>query len=512
MSILADVYGHSLALLTDLYQLTMAYGYWKSGMAGRRAVFHLSFRQNPFQGGFAVCCGLGTAIEFIERFRFERSDLDYLGTLRGADDGPLFERAFLDDLARLEFACDVDAMAEGTVVFPREPLVRVTGPLLQCQLLETPLLNIVNFQTLIATKAARICMAAEGDRVIEFGLRRAQGIDGGISASRAAYVGGCAGTSNVIAGQLFHIPVAGTHAHSWVMTFDDEYESFEAYAKAMPNNCTFLVDTYDTLDGVHNAVAIGRRLRAAGHELLGVRLDSGDLAALSRQARSILDEAGFPKARIVASNDLDERQIASLKRRGARIDVWGVGTKLVTAFDQAALGGVYKLGAVQDADGAWVHRIKRSEQPIKVTLPGKLGVRRYADGNAYLGDVLYDGLTMNAEETGYQEPTGSASPGPLGGALLPDRSDPIPHSATTTDMLVPVFRNGRAVYDRPALGASRARTRDELNRLPPGVRALDDPRPYPVGLDSRLQELKSRLIAAHAKGGSCSSSASRPPS
>ena len=321
MGVIHDLYGHSLALLTDLYELTMAYGYWKLGMAEREAVFHLSFRKQPFGGGFSVACGLHDAIEYLHRFRFDAADLEYLSTLKGNDGNPLFDGGFLDYLARFEFKCDVDAMPEGTAVFAYEPLVRVTGPILQAQIVETPLLNLINFQTLIATKAARVCLAAGDEPVLEFGLRRAQGIDGGVTASRAAFVGGCAATSNVLAGKLFGIPVKGTHAHSWVMAFGDELHAFEAYAQALPNNCVFLVDTYDTLHGVKHAVEIGRRLRAQGHEMAGVRLDSGDLAYLSIEARRILDAAGFPNASILASNELDESIITSLRQQGAKIAV-----------------------------------------------------------------------------------------------------------------------------------------------------------------------------------------------
>src|SRR5436309_10028206 len=274
----------SLALLTDLYQLTMACAYWKSGRAGQEAAFYLSFRQPPFQGGFAIACGLAAAIEYIQQFRFEESDLAYLATIRGRDKQPLFDAPFLEYLSRLRLTCDLDAMAEGTVVFPHEPLLRVQGPILQAQIIETALLNFLNFQSLIATKAARICLATRGEPVIEFGLRRAQGIDGGLTASRAAYAGGCAGTSNVLAGKMCGIPVAGTHAHSWVMSFDSELKAFAAYARALPNNCVFLVDTYNSLKGVRHAIEIGRQLREQGQEMAGIRLDSGDLAFLSIQA------------------------------------------------------------------------------------------------------------------------------------------------------------------------------------------------------------------------------------
>ncbi|HSK03378.1 MAG TPA: nicotinate phosphoribosyltransferase, partial [Kofleriaceae bacterium] len=362
---LGELYGGSLALLTDLYQLTMACGYWKAGASEREAVFHLTFRRPPFGGGYAIAAGIAPALAYLRRLRFTSEDVAYLATLRDAEDAPLLPAGFLDYLRELRFTCTVDAVREGSLVFPHEPLVRVRGPIVQAQLVETALLTLVNFQTLIATKAARICQAARGAPVLEFGLRRAQGIDGALGASRAAYIGGVAATSNVLAGKLLGIPVRGTHAHSWVMFHGDDRTAFRAYARALPGNCTFLVDTFDTLAGVRDAIEIGRELRAAGHELLGIRLDSGDLAHLSIEARRMLDEAGFPDAKIAASNDLDEQLIGSLHEQGARIDVFGVGTKLVTAFDQPALGGVYKLGASRDEAGAWRESLKLSEQPIK---------------------------------------------------------------------------------------------------------------------------------------------------
>ena len=364
-------------LLTDLYQLTMAYGYWKNQVHEREAVFHLFFRKNPFNSGFSVACGLADVIEYLEAFHFDEDELAYLAGLTGNDGAALFNAEFLDYLRDLCFTCDLDAILEGTLVFPHEPLIRVRGPIIQCQLLETALLNIVNFQTLIATKAARVCHAAAPEPVLEFGLRRAQGIDGGLAASRAAHVGGCAATSNVLAGMRHGIPVKGTHAHSWVMSFDTEEEAFDAYADAMPNNCVFLVDTYDTLEGVRTAVRVGKRLREKGHELVGVRLDSGDLAYLSIEARKILDEGGFPKALIVASNDLDEHILTSIKQQGGQVGIWGVGTKLVTAYDQPAMGGVYKLGAIRGEGDAWRYCLKLSEQPVKVSNPGIQQVRRF---------------------------------------------------------------------------------------------------------------------------------------
>ena len=305
------------ALLTDFYQLTMAHGYFHAGLASTDAVFHLFFRDNPFGGGFALAAGLEPVVEFLERFHFAPDDLAFLETVLGNDDKPIFDREFLDTLAGMRFSCDVDAVPEGTVVFAQEPLLRVRGPIMQAQIVETALLNAINFQTLVATKAARIVVAAGDHPVLEFGLRRAQGPDGAMSASRAAFIGGCAGTSNVLAAKRWGIPVKGTHAHSWVMAFGSELESFEAWAEAMPNNCLFLVDTYDTLQGVRNAIEVGRRLRERGHRMIGIRLDSGDLAYFSRESRVLLDEAGFQDATIVGTNDLDEHIIESLGLQGA---------------------------------------------------------------------------------------------------------------------------------------------------------------------------------------------------
>ena len=484
MTGLAHIYRHSLALLTDLYQLTMANGYWKNDIAEREAVFHLIFRKSPFGGQFAIACGLSYVVDYLRDLRFSDEDCGYLASLVGADGQPLFEPDFLDYLRDMEFRCDVDAVSEGTVMFAYEPLVRVRGPLIQCQLIETSLLNMVNFQTLIATKAARVCQAARGKPVLEFGLRRAQGIDGGLAASRAAFVGGCAATSNVLAGKLFDIPVKGTHAHSWVMAFDNERQAFEAYADAMPNNCVFLVDTYDTISGVHKAVEVGRALRRRGYEMLGVRLDSGDLGELSRQARAVLDEAGFPKAAIVASSDLDEYEIERLHGQGARIDVWGVGTRLATAYDQAALGGVYKLSAVRDNEGQWDYRLKLSEQMVKTSDPGILQIRRFRDDRGQnVADVIYD------------EPTG-IDPSPV---LVPFGAGPdgTPVDAPRfDDLLIPVFRGGHPEYAPPSASEARSHAQEELESLDGTVTRFDGPEPYLVGLERRLYETKARLIAA----------------
>jgi nicotinate phosphoribosyltransferase len=477
---LDDLYGGSLALLTDLYQLSMAAGYWKTGAADREAVFHLTFRRPPFGGGYAIAAGIEPAIAFLRRLRFQPDDLAYLASLRDAKDAPLFEPGFLEYLGALRFACDVDCVPEGTLVFPHEPIVRVTGPILHGQLVETALLAIVNYQTLVATKAARVVQAARGAPVLEFGLRRAQGIDGGVSASRAAYIGGAAATSNVLAGKLLGIPVKGTHAHSWVMFHDGELAAFRAYAYALPGNCTFLVDTYDTLDGVRNAITVGHELRAQGYELAGVRLDSGDLAHLSIEARRLLDEAGFPNAKVVASNDLDEHLIASLHEQGARIDTFGVGTKLVTAFDQPALGGVYKLGAVKDG-GAWRDVIKVSEQPIKISNPGRLQVRRLRRGGELAADIIYD---QNHPHV----------PARLHDIEDPTRPPLAPEHDSAEDLLVPFLAHGESVRPPEPLATARARAAAELAQLSPRTKRFLNPQPYLVGLDAHVHQRKLQLI------------------
>jgi nicotinate phosphoribosyltransferase len=349
-------------------------------------------------------------------------------------------------------------------------------------LLETPLLTLVNFQTLVATKAARLALAAKGDPILEFGLRRAQGPDGGLSASRAAYLGGCSATSNVLAAKRYGIPVKGTHAHAWVMLFDDEREAFQAYADAMPGNCVLLVDTYDTLAGVRHAIEVGRRLRERGHALAGIRLDSGDLAWLSQEARRLLDEAGFTGTAILASNELDEHIVASLREQGARIGVWGVGTRLVTGAEDAALGGVYKLGAVRRPGGAWQPRVKLSEQSAKTSVPGLLQTRRFRADGGYLADCIHD------REAPLPEPVTMVDP------LDHTRRREIPAGTAGEDLLAPVFRGGELVYERPPLAASRQRVRAQLEGFHAGVKRFVNPHQYPVGLERGLFDLRTRLI------------------
>lgn len=482
MSLLKTLYKPSLTLMTDLYQLTMAYAHWKHRAEELEGVFHLFFRRMPFGGGYAVACGMETAAELVEQFRYRSDDIKALAALKGNDGRALFAKDFLTYLSKLRLKVDIDTVADGTLAFPGEPLVRVRGPLLHCQLLETALLTVVNFQTVVATKAARVCHAAKGDPVIEFGARRAQGIDGAISAARAAYIGGAVATSNVLAGQLLGIPVKGTHAHSWVMSFESEMEAFEKYAEAMPNNCVFLVDTYDTLQGVRNAVTVGKKLRERGHEMAGIRLDSGDLAYLSIKARRILDQGGFPNASIVASNDLDETTISSLKEQGARINVWGIGTKLVTAQPEGALGGVYKLGAVRRHGGAWEHRIKLSEQVVKITNPGILNTRRFRNAKGWIGDMIFD------EEDGPGESMRIVDPRDA------TREKRFSRSSESETLLRPVFRNGRRVNKPEPIADAQARAREQLAKLHPTIRRLLNPHEYPVGLEPRLHARKMELV------------------
>jgi nicotinate phosphoribosyltransferase len=487
MNTLKTVYRDSLSLLTDFYEITMGFGYWKTGMAETDSVFHVSFRQNPFGGGYTIACGLEYVLEYLANFTVDKTDLEYLAGIRDRKGARMFEPDFLDYLGGMTMRCDVDAVPEGTVVFPQEPLLRIRGPLIQCQLLESVLLNILNFQSLIATKAARVTLAAEGQPVLEFGLRRAQGFDGALAASRAAYVGGCSATSNVLAGKLFGIPVAGTHSHSWVMSFDSEREAFEEYARIMPNNCIFLVDTYQTIPGIHRAADAAKGLRARGSEMVGIRLDSGDLASLSIQARRILDEEGFPRAEIVASNELDEYIIESLKHQGAKIDVWGVGTKLATAYDQPALGGVYKLSALRDCNGEWIHKMKVSDQTAKASTPGILQVRRFRREGVNLADAILEEGTRLTGDCIIVDPNDMT------------RRETIPAGAESADLLIPVMRGGKAVYDPPPLEAVRRAAADNLADFPAGIKRFIYPHLYPVGLELGLHRKKITLALRNAK-------------
>lgn len=465
---------YNLSMLTDLYQITMANGYWENGWYDKEAVFHLFFRKHPFQGKYTIACGLEQVMDYLNDIRYDVDDIRYLANIKDRDGKALFGESFLNYLQRFKFECDVDAVPEGTVVFPHTPLIRIKGPLIQVQLIETTLLNLVNFSTLIATKASRIVDAAKGDTVLEFGLRRAQGPDGAISASRAAYIGGCHATSNVLAGKIYDIPVKGTHAHSWVMGHETELDSFRHYAKAMPGNCIFLVDTYDTIQGVKNAIKVAYELKQKGYEMIGVRLDSGDLAALSIEARNLLDEAGLKDALIVASNDLDEYNIRKLKEKGAKITVWGVGTRLSTAYDQPALGGVYKMAALRDKGGEWEYKVKLSEQAIKVSNPGILNTHRYYNEALPVMDVM-----VNDEG-------GESSQSMI-------TWDGMNHDFGTMEfetLLEPIFKKGKLIYEKPGIHEIRKRTLSQLQ-------LFQHAETYPVGLERNLHELKLELIKKH---------------
>lgn len=479
---LKSLYRDSLGLLTDLYELTMGYGYWKNHLIDREAVFQLFFRKHPFEGAYAINAGIEIALEYLQNFHFAKEDLLYLENLKNQNGSPLFEKKFIEYLAHMKLELDVDAMEEGTPVFPYEPLIRVKGPILQAQLMESALLNIINFQTLIATKASRICFATRGDRVIEFGLRRAQGIDGALSAARAAFIGGCDSTSNVLAGKLFNIPVVGTMAHSWVMAFDDEKESFRSFAHTLPSQCFFLIDTYDSVKGAKRAIELARQLKKEGIPFLGIRLDSGDLNKLSRQVRKILDEEGFPEAKIMVSNELNEQIIADLKHQGALIDIWAVGTNLVTAKGQPALDGVYKLSAVQDKHKNWLYRLKISEQVIKTTNPGISQVRRFYNGQGYIADMLYDEI-MGCGKT----PTIVHHTNP--GELIHVKS-----SWKYEDLLKPMMRKGKIVYHSPSLEKMREKTNLELNKFDPSMRRFLNPQLFFAGMEKSLYEKKLAMI------------------
>ncbi len=488
-----------LALLTDFYQLTMMGGYRKTGREDLAACFNYVFRDLPPHNGFAIAAGLEQLLDLVEGLRFTDQDIRYLASLK------VFDSAFLQYLRTFRVTCTVEAVPEGTVVFPHEPVLQVQGPLIQAQLLETAILNMLNFQTLIATKAARIRLACGGDNLVEFGLRRAQGPDGGLSGSRAAYIGGTDSTSNVLAGKVFGIPVRGTHAHSWVMSFDDELSAFRAYADCYPDPI-LLVDTYDTLtSGLPNAVTVFKELRAAGRPArAAVRLDSGDLARLSKAAHRMFSDAGFEDPLIVASNELTEDLIADLKRQGARINSWGVGTHLITSSDHPALGGVYKLVAVKSGQEAWKPRIKLSSNPMKMTDPGRKRVVRFADAEGrYLADII----RLRDEPLDMDSCTSTPDtndPRQRDPVLFADRHDSsylrgIRGAAACEQLLRTVMRQGVRVGPRPSLEEIRARARAQVAALPEETRRLRNPEIYTVGLSPSLAEEKVRL-AAEAPG------------
>jgi nicotinate phosphoribosyltransferase len=475
-----------LALLTDYYQLTMMGGYWKTGRKDLRACFNYTFRDLPPHNGFAITAGLEQLLDLVEKLHFTQQDLDYLSGLGAFDD------AFLEYLRDFRPSCTIEAVPEGTVVFPHEPILQVEGPLIDAQLLETAVLNTLNYQTLIATKAARIRLACGDDNLVEFGLRRAHGPDGGLSGSRAAYIGGADSTSNMLAGKTFGIPVQGTQAHSWVMSFDNELEAFRAYAGCYKDP-TLLLDTYDTLtSGLPNAVTVFKELRESGLTVRpAVRLDSGDLARLSKAAYRMFLEAGFPNPLIVASNELDEDLIADLKRQGAPINSWGVGTHLITSSSHPALGGVYKLVAIREGDGAWEPRIKLSSNLGKMTDPGCKRVVRYYDG---AGRPLADLIRLSEEPADIIDPGQPAKPVPFA-----ERHDlsflrAVWDATRCENLLEPVMKDGVRVAASPALGEIRARARVQVAALPEELRRFRNPEIYAVGLSPRLAAEKVRLV------------------
>lgn len=474
----------NLTLLTDLYELTMMQGYFEHKEQNETVIFDAFYRNNPCGGGYAIAAGLEQLIKYIKELHFSKQDIEYLDSLQ------IFGNDFLDYLANFKFSGDIYAIPEGTIIFPREPLVKVIAPIMEAQLVETAILNIINHQSLIATKAARVCYAAKGDGIMEFGLRRAQGPDAGIYGARAAVIGGCIGTSNVLCGQLFDVPVKGTHAHSWIMSFPDEYTAFRTYADMYPSALILLVDTYDTLkSGVPNAIRVFQEMRSAGIPLTnyGIRLDSGDLAYLSKKARKMLDDAGFPDAVISASNDLDEYLIETLKAQGAAISSWGVGTNLITAKDNPAFGGVYKLAAIMDEKGEFIPKIKLSENTEKVTNPGNKTIYRVYEKNT--GKIKADLICLVGETFNEDEPL-----------LLFDPSEPwkktkLPAgSYTLREILVPVFQNGECCYESPKVMDIRSYCQSELDTLWDETKRFVNPHQIYVDLSKKLYDIKIQLL------------------
>ena len=474
----------NLTLLTDLYELTMMQGYFKNKTANETVIFDLFYRSNPCGNGYSIMAGLEQAIKYIKELHFTRNDIEYLRSLN------MFDESFLDYLGDFKFTGDIYAIPEGTVIFPREPLVKVIAPIMEAQLVETALLNIINHQSLIATKAARVCYAAKGNGVMEFGLRRAQGPDAGIYGARAAMIGGCIGTSNVLAGELFDVPVKGTHAHSWIMSFPDEYTAFKTYAEIYPQACTLLVDTYDTLkSGVPNAIRVFTEMREAGIPLTnyGIRLDSGDLAYLSKKARKMLDDAGFTDAIISASNDLDEYLIESLKAQGAAITSWGVGTNLITAKDNPAFGGVYKLAAIQDDEGNFIPKIKLSENTEKVTNPGNKKIYRIYDKET--GKIKADLICMDDEVYTEDQTMKLFSPSePWKKTKL------APGTYTLRELMIPVFKQGNCVYESPKVMDIRAYCLREQDTLWEETKRFVNPHKVYVDLSQKLYDTKIALL------------------
>ena len=479
----------NLTLLTDFYELTMMQGYYNESQNNETVVFDVFFRKNPSDGGYSVCAGLDQIIRYIKGLHFTYEDVDYLRSLG------IFSEDFLHYLSGFHFSGDIYAIPEGTVVFPKEPLLKVIAPIMEAQLVETAILNIINHQSLIATKASRVVFAANGDGIMEFGLRRAQGPDAGLYGARAAIIGGCIGTSNVLAGKQFDVPVLGTHAHSWIMSFKDEYTAFRTYAEMYPNNCTLLVDTYDTLkSGVPNAIRVFKEMREKGIKLerYGIRLDSGDLAYLSKKARKMLDEAGFEDASICASNDLDEYLLHDLKMQGAAINSWGVGTNLITSKDCPSFGGVYKLAAISNKNGELVPKIKLSENSEKITNPGNKTIYRIYEKET--GKIKAD-LICFADET-FDESQDLVI------------FDPIEHwkktklaggTYTMKEIMVPIFIKGACVYESPSVEEIAAYCRQEKETLWDETKRLFYPHKVYVDLSDKLYQVKKDLLNQYGR-------------
>ena len=470
----------NLTLLTDLYQLTMGYGFYKHGKHEEEVVFDLFFRKNALIT-YSIAAGLEQAMDYLLNWHFDDEDIAYLRSLN------LFDEGFLEYLRKMKFTGDVYAVKEGTPVFPSEPILTVKAPLIQAQFAETALLNIINHQTLIATKSSKICRATQGKGVVmEFGLRRAQGPDAGINGARAAIIGGCSSTSNVIAGQMFGVPVAGTMAHSWVMDYPTEYEAFKAYAESYPDNCLLLVDTYDTLrSGVPNAIKVFQELKAAGHTPKGIRLDSGDLAYLSKEARRMMDEAGFPEAIICVSGDLDERSINSLLQQGAKIDSWGVGTKLITSEDLPALGGVYKLAGVFGEDGTVTPKIKLSDNTAKITNPGFKSLYRLYDREN--GMAIADLITLHDETVDDTKPLTLFHP-------VETWKEHEVENFRAEALQQTIVKGGKLVYKFPKLLEVQAYSKEQLGKFWEEYLRLDVPQVYKVDLSKELHALKIGMI------------------
>lgn len=478
--------GRNLTLLTDFYELTMMQGYFRNEYANENVIFDAFYRKNPDGNGFSVCCGLEQVIEYIENLRFEKDDIDYLrSTGKFGDD-------FLEYLSGFRFTGDIYAIPEGRVMFPREPVLKVKAPIMQAQLVETAILNIINHQSLIATKAARVVHAAEGDGVMEFGLRRAQGPDAGIYGARAAVIAGCIGTSNVLAGKMFSVPVMGTNAHSWIMSFEDELTAFREYARIYPDNCILIADTYDTLkSGVPNAIKVFTEMREQGIELknYGIRLDSGDLAYLSKKAKKMFDDAGFTDVTIAASNDLDENLISSLKLQGAAVNSWGVGTNLITSKDSPSFGGVYKLAAIQDQEmGEYIPKIKISENSEKITNPGDKVIYRIYDKQS--GKIFADLIALSDEVYDETKDLLLFDPVETWKKTLMKAGEYV-----MEPLMIPVYKEGRCVYnDRPSVMELQQICRRDMDRLWDEAKRLVNPHHVHVDLSRKLWDLKQRLL------------------